>query len=178
MNSTITEEKESTESTEKNKTKEKVTMVIFSGDLDKVLASFIIATGAASMGMDVTMFFTFWGLNAIKKNEAKNTAPGVMKKMLGILNKGGSKRLPLSKFHMGGMGTSMMKTLMKRSKMPNIDEMIDLSKQLNVKLLACTITLDILGISKDQLREDIIDDYVGVVSYLSEAKNGNVNLFI
>ena len=178
MNSTITEEKESTESTEKNKTKEKVTMVIFSGDLDKVLASFIIATGAASMGMDVTMFFTFWGLNAIKKNEAKNTAPGVMKKMLGILNKGGSKRLPLSKFHMGGMGTSMMKTLMKRSKMPNIDEMIDLSKQLNVKLLACTITLDILGISKDQLREDIIDDYVGVVSYLSEAKSGNVNLFI
>lgn len=178
MSTTMTDEKVSSESEEKKKTKEKVTMVVFSGDLDKVLASFIIATGAASMGMDVTMFFTFWGLNAIKKNDAKNTAPGVMKKMLGVLNKGGSKRLPLSKFHMGGMGTSMMKKLMKQSKMPDIDEMIDLAKQLNVKLLACTITLDILGISKDQLREDIIDDYVGVVSYLSEAKGGNVNLFM
>ncbi len=178
MSSTTTEEKVIPESKEEKKTKEKVTMVVFSGDLDKVLASFIIATGAASMGMDVTMFFTFWGLNAIKKNEAKNTAPGVMKKMLGVLNKGGSKRLPLSKFHMGGMGTSMMKKLMKQHKMPNIDEMIDLAKQMNVKLLACTITLDILGISKDQLREDVIDGYVGAVSYLSEAKDGNVNLFI
>lgn len=163
---------------EEKKTKEKVTMVVFSGDLDKVLAGFIIATGAASMGMDVTMFFTFWGLNAIKKNDAKNTAPGIMKKMLGVLNKGGSKRLHLSKFHMAGMGTSMMKTLMKRHKMPSIDEMIGLAKELNVKLLACTITLDILGISKEQLREDVIDGYVGVVSYLSEAKEGNVNLFI
>ena len=178
MSSIKTEENISTESKVEKKKKEKVTMVVFSGDLDKVLASFIIATGAASMGMDVTMFFTFWGLNALKKNDAKNEAPGIMKKMLGVLNKGGSKRLPLSKFHMGGMGTAMMKKLMKQSKMPDIDEMIDLARQLNVKLLACTITLDILGISKNQLREDIIDDYVGVVSYLAEAKDGNVNLFM
>ena len=160
------------------KQKDKVTLVIFSGELDKVLAAFNIATAAAAMGMEVRLFFTFWGLNVLKKNNAKNTAKGWMKKMLGALNKGGTKRLPLSKFHMAGAGTAMMKTLMKRHKMPTIDEMLDLSKQLNVKMIACTITMDILGISKDQLRTDYIDQYAGAVTYLAEAKESSVTLFI
>src|SRR3972149_12079777 len=91
---------------EKNKkVKTKVNLIIFSGDLDKVLASFIIATTAASMGMEVTMFFTFWGLNAIKKNEGSLKSPGVMRKMLNRMNRGGSRRLKLSRFHMLGAGT-------------------------------------------------------------------------
>lgn len=177
MDSIVTNDKTNTADIPK-KSKDKLTLIVFSGDLDKVLASFILATGAASMGMDVIMFFTFWGLNVLKKNDAKNTAPGAMKKMLGMLNKGGSKRLPLSKFHMAGMGTMMMKKLMQRHRMPTIDEMLDLSKQLGVKLIACTVTLDILGISKDQLRTDYIDQYAGAVTYLSEANEGTVNLFI
>lgn len=178
MEPTVTNNQIKTAKEDGKKTKDKTTVIVFSGDLDRVLAAFIIATGAASMGMEAHMFFTFWGLNVLKKNDARNTAPGLMKKMLGVLNKGGTKRLPLSKFHMGGMGTMMMKKLMQRHKMPSIDEMLEIAKQLNVKMIACTTTMDILGISKEQLRNDYIDQYAGVVTYLSEAKEGNVNLFI
>jgi peroxiredoxin family protein len=83
--------------------KEKVTLVVFSGELDKALASFNIATTAASMGMDVTMFFTFWGLNVIKKNKGRLKSKGLMRKMLNWMNRGGSKRLPLGRFHMFGL---------------------------------------------------------------------------
>jgi peroxiredoxin family protein len=158
-------------------TKNKITIVVFSGDLDRSLAAFNIATGAASMGMEVTLFFTFWGLNILKRNDARNTAKGAMKKMFGWMNKGGSERLPLSKFHMGGVGTSMMKTLMRRHRMPSVDEMIGLAKELGVKMVACTITMDIMGIDKESLRPEI-DSYAGVVTYLADAKESSVNLFI
>ncbi len=158
-------------------TKKKVTIVVFSGELDKVLAAFNIATGAASMGMECTLFFTFWGLNVLKKNDAKNTAPGLMKKMLGRLNRGGSQRLPMSKFHMGGLGTWMMKKLMRQHKMPNVDEMISLSKELGVQFMACTITMGMMGIEKEALRPEI-DKFVGVITYLAEAQESSVNLFI
>jgi len=162
---------------DKAKTKKKVTIVVFSGELDRVLAAFNIATGAASMGMEVTLFFTFWGLNVLKKNDARNTAKGWMKKMLGAMNKGGTNRLPLSKFHMGGMGTWMMKKLMKQHHMPTVDEMIALGKQMGVKFVACTITMGMMGISKEMLRPEI-DVYAGVVTYLAEAQESSVNLFI
>jgi peroxiredoxin family protein len=96
--------------------KEKFTLVLFSGDLDKALAAFILATTAASMGMEVTMFFTFWGLNVIKRNEGPIKSKGIMRKMLNVLNRGGSSRLKLSKFNMLGMGTWMMKKMMTESK--------------------------------------------------------------
>jgi peroxiredoxin family protein len=159
------------------RTKNKITIVVFSGDLDRSLAAFNIATGAASMGMDVTLFFTFWGLNILKRNDARNTAKGLMKKMFGWMNKGGSDRLPLSKFHMGGLGTAMMKKLMTRHRMPSVEEMLVLSKELGVRLVACTITMDIMGIEKAALRPEI-DSYAGVVTYLAEAKESSVNLFI
>src|SRR4030042_6681163 len=93
--------------------KEKVTLIVFSGDLDKALTAFNIALGAASMGMEVTIFFTFWGLNVIKKNQGPLKSRGVMRKMLNFMNRGGSKRLPLSKFHMFGLGKWMMGKLMR-----------------------------------------------------------------
>jgi len=161
----------------KEQKKNKVTIVVFSGELDKVLAAFNIATGARSMGMDATLFFTFWGLNVLKKNDAKNTAKGWMKKMLGSMNKGGTDRLPLSKFHMHGMGTWMMKKLMREHKMPSVDEMMALGKEMGVKFMACTITMGIMGIEKEALRPEI-DSFVGVISYLSEAQESSVNLFI
>src|SRR3972149_10273878 len=102
--------------------KEKLTIVVFSGDLDKALAAFILATTGASMGMDVSMFFTFWGLNVLKKNEGGIKSKGLMKKMLNFMNRGGSKRLKLSKFHMFGLGTWMMKKFMKETNLPTIDE--------------------------------------------------------
>ena len=157
------------------KTKNKVTIVIFSGELDKILAAFNIATGAAAMGKEVTLFFTFWGLNMLKKNDAKNTAKGWMKKMFGWMNKGGTDRLPLSKFHMGGAGTSMMKTLMRRHKMPSADEMLILAKELGVKIVACTITMELMGIEKSALRPEI-DSFAGVITYLAEAEESRIRL--
>ncbi len=98
--------------------KEKLTIIMFSGDLDKAIAGFIIATTGASMGMDVTMFFTFFGLNIIKRNEGSIQSKGVMRKMLNWMNRGGAKRLKLSKFNMLGLGTWMIKKLMKETHTP------------------------------------------------------------
>src|SRR3989304_2206245 len=137
--------------------KEKVTMVVFSGDLDRGLAAFIIATTAASMGMEVTMFFTFWGLNIIKKNEGSIKSKGLMKKMLNIMNRGGSKRLKLSRFNMLGLGTWMMKRLMKDTNMPSLDEYIAMAKDMGVKLIACTTTCGVMGIApeKETFRSEV-----------------------
>src|SRR4030067_1031072 len=115
--------------------KEKLTIVVFSGELHKALAAFILATTGASMGMDVTMFFTFWGLNILKKNEARIQGKGFKQKMFSILNKGGTKRLKLSRFHMFGLGTWMMKLVMKDSHYPSIDEFITIAKDTGVKLI-------------------------------------------
>src|SRR3990167_10374769 len=125
--------------------KEKANIILFSGDLDKALAAFIVATTAASMGMDVKIFFTFWGLNVIKKNEGSLKSKGLRRWMLNLLNRGGTKRLVLSRLNMFGMGTVMMKGLMKESKIPSIDELIALSKTLGVQLLACTPPCGLMG---------------------------------
>ncbi len=158
-------------------TKNKVTIVVFSGELDKVLAAFNIAAGARAMGKEVTLVCTFWGLNVLRKNNAKNTAKGWMKRMFGWINTGGTEKLPLSKFHMRGAGTSMMKKLMLQHKMPSPEEMLVLSKEMGVKIIACTITMGIMGIEKSALRDEI-DSYAGVITYLAEAEQSSVNLFI
>jgi len=156
---------------------EKVTLAVFSGDMDKALAAFNIAIGAASMGMEVSMFFTFWGLNIIKKNEGSIRSKGVMRKMLNIMNRGGSKRLPLSKFHMFGLGKWMMKRLMKDQNSPQVEEMIAMAKDMGVKFIACTTSIGIMGISKEAFITEV-DSYAGVATYLAEAREGKVNLFI
>ena len=157
--------------------KEKLTMVVFSGDLDRALAAFIVATTAASMGMDVTMFFTFWGLNIIKKNEGGIKSKGLMRKMLNFLNRGGSKRLKLSKFNMLGMGTWMMKKLMKDIKHPSIDELITMAREMGVKLVACTTTLGVMGIPEDSFRSEV-ENVAGAAYFLGEARQSTTTLFI
>lgn len=156
---------------------EKVTLVVFSGELDKVLAAFNIAIGAASSGMEVSIFFTFWGLNVIKRNEGPLKSSGVMRKMLNFMNRGGPKRLPLSKFHMFGLGKWMMTKLMKESKLPSLDEMITLATGMGVKLMACTTSMGMMGISKEAFIPEI-SSYCGVATYLSEARDSKINLFI
>lgn len=156
---------------------QKVTLVVFSGEMDKAIAAFNIAIGAASMGMEVSMFFTFWGLNIIKKNEGSIKSRGLMRKMLNFMNRGGSKRLPLSKFHMLGLGKWMMQRLMRDTKSPSIEETIALAKEMGVKFIACTTSIGIMGISKEAFIPEV-DSFAGVATYLDEAKEGNVNLFI
>lgn len=157
--------------------KEKMTIVVFSGSLDHALAAFIIATTGASMGMEVSMFFTFWGLNIIKKNEGKLSSKGWMRKMLGFINRGGSRRLKLSKFNMLGMGTSMMKKLMQETNMPSVDQFITMAHQMGVKLIACTTTCGVMGLAREAFRSEV-DSMAGAAYFLNEARQSKVSLFI
>jgi len=157
--------------------KEKLSIVVFSGDLDHALAAFIVATTAASMGMEVSMFFTFWGLNIIKKNEGGIKSKGLMRKMLNFINRGGSKRLKLSRFNMLGLGTWMMKRLMKDINYPSIDEFITMAKGMGVKLIACTTSCGIMGLSEGAFRSEV-DSMAGAAYFLGEARDSKVALFI
>ena len=156
---------------------DKVTIVLLSGDLDRAMAAFIIATGAAAMGMSVTMFFTFWGLNTIRRKGATSSAKDWLRRMFGVLNRGGAESLPLSRFHFGGLGTRMMQKVMKQNRMPGVPELMQTAMDLGVRFIACTTTMGMMGITKDTLI-DGIDQFAGVTTYLAAAKQGNVNLFI
>ncbi|NCC15808.1 MAG: CoA-disulfide reductase [Clostridia bacterium] len=152
------------------------TIIVFSGDLDKVLASFIIANGAASMGRPVTMFFTFWGLNALRKSEMASVKKPFMDKMFGTMMPRGSKKLKLSKMHMGGMGTAMMKKVMKDKNVDSLESLMQHAMNKGIRLVACTMSMDIMGITKEELLDGV--EYAGVASYLGDAEESNVNLFI
>jgi peroxiredoxin family protein len=156
---------------------EKMTLIVFSGDMDKALAAFNIAIGGASMGMEVSMFFTFWGLNVIKKNEGSIKSKGIMRKMLNFMNRGGAKRLGLSKFHMFGMGKWMMGKLMKDVRFPSAQELMIMAHQSGVKFIACTTSMGMMGLGKEAFIPEV-DSYAGVATYLADAKDGRINLFI
>lgn len=152
------------------------TMVVFSGDLDKVLASFIIANGAAAMGRPVTMFFTFWGLNALRKPQKQDVKKSFIEKMFAFMMPRGSRKLKLSKMNMGGMGTSMMKKVMAKKNVSSLEELMEQALSQGVKLVACTMSMDIMGITKEELIDGV--ELAGVASYLGDAEESNVNLFI
>ena len=157
--------------------KKKVTIVVFSGELDRVMAAFIIATGAASMGFEVVMFFTFWGLNVLKKNGGPVPAKGFLRKMMARMNRGGSKRLPLSRMDMYGAGRRIMKRSMRESGVPTVDDLMGMAKSMGVKMIACTTTMGVMGVPEEILRQEV-DTVAGVATYLGNASEGNVNLFI
>ena len=157
--------------------KEKLSIVVFSGDLDHALAAFILATTGASMGMEVSMFFTFWGLNIIKKNKGSIKSKGLKRKMFGLLNRGGSSRLNLSKFHMFGLGTWMMKKVMKESNYPSIDEFITMAQEMGVKIIPCSTTCGVFGLTEDAFRSGV-ESLAGAAYFLGEARESKVALFI
>jgi peroxiredoxin family protein len=157
--------------------KEKLTIVVFSSELDKALAAFMIATAGASMGMDVSMFFTFWGLNILKKNKNRAKSKGLMKKMLNFTNRGGAKRLKLSKFHMFGLGTWMMKKLMKEANMPSVEEFIVMAEQMGVKMIPCSTSCGVMGLAEGAFREEV-GSLAGASYFLNEARQSKVTLFI
>lgn len=152
------------------------TLIVFSGDLDKVLASFIIANGAAALGRPVTMFFTFWGLNALRKSEKMNVKKPVIDRMFGTMMPRGTTKLALSKMNMGGMGTRMMKKVMKDKNVDSLEVLMKHAMANGVKLIACTMSMDIMGITKEELIDGV--EYAGVAAYLGDAEESNVNLFI
>jgi peroxiredoxin family protein len=156
----------------------KLTMIIFSGDLDKQLAAMIIATGAAAMGMKVVLFFTFWGLPALRAPQKKVGGKSFMGKMFGMMLPKGRNKLILSQMHMAGMGTAMMKGLMKKKNVAGLDEMYDLAAQLAVKIYACQMSMDLMGFKKEEMIDYPGLEVCGVATMLSHAKESSVQFFI
>ena len=152
------------------------TIIVFSGDLDRVLASFIIANGAAAMGRPVTMFFTFWGLTALRRPEKQGIKKSFTEAMFGAMLPRGTARLKLSKMNMGGMGTSMMRKIMKEKNVDSLEVMIEKAKAAGIKLVACSMSMDIMGIRPEELIDGV--ELGGVGSYLGDAEESNVNLFV
>ena len=152
------------------------TIIVFSGDLDKVLASFIIANGAAAMGRPVTMFFTFWGLNVLRKASKVKVEKSFIEAMFGGMMPRGSTKLKLSKLNMGGMGTAMMKMVMKQKNVDSLETLIAKAMKAGVKIVACTMSMDIMGIKEEELIPGV--ELGGVGAYLGDAEESNVNLFI
>lgn len=156
--------------------KDNKTMVVFSGDLDKAIASFIIANGAASMGKKVTMFFTFWGLNILRKHEKVSVQKGLMDKMFGFMMPRGSKRLKLSKMNMMGMGGKMIRKVMKNKNITSLEDLIQSAIDSGIEIVACQMSMDVMGLKKEELIDGV--KIGGVGYYLGEAEDSNVNLFI
>jgi len=152
------------------------TVIVFSGDLDKVLASFIIANGAAAMGRPVTMFFTFWGLTVLRKAEKQPVKKTFMESMFGTMLPRGSGKLRLSRMDMGGMGTAMMKRIMNDKNVDSLEALIQKAISQGVKIVACTMSMDVMGIKKEELIDGV--ELGGVGAYLGDAEESNVNLFI
>lgn len=156
--------------------KDNKTLVVFSGDLDKAIASFIIANGAASMGKKVTMFFTFWGLNILRKSEKTSVKKGFMDSMFGFMMPRGSRRLKLSKMNMMGVGAKMIRKVMKNKNVTSLEDLIKAAIDNGIELVACQMSMDVMGISKEELIDGV--KIGGVGYYLGEAEDSNVNLFI
>ncbi|MDC7127347.1 MAG: FAD-dependent oxidoreductase [Spirochaetales bacterium] len=152
------------------------TMVCFSGDLDKAIASFIIANGALAMGRKVTMFFTFWGLNIIRKPEKVKVKKDFVSKMFGGMMPRGADNLKLSQMNMGGMGAGMIKGLMKKNNVPLLGELIQQAIDGGATLIACNMSMDLMGIKEEELVDGI--ELGGVATYLAAAEEADVNLFI
>lgn len=159
-----------------NRSKDRKTIIVFSGDMDKVMASFIIANGAAAMGRPVTMFFTFWGLSVLRKAGKQTVKKPFMEAMFGKMLPRGAGRLKISKMNMGGMGTSMMKKIMKDKNVDSLEDLIRKAMKAGVKIVACTMSMDVMGIREKELIDGV--ELGGVGYYLGDAEDSNVNLFI
>jgi peroxiredoxin family protein len=153
----------------------KASIVVFSGDMDKVMAAFIIATTTAAMGMETSIFFTFWGLKAIQKGNP--TGEGLFGKMLSLMSQGGIDRIGPSRLNFGGMGRWMFKKMMKDKNVTSLPELRQTAIDLGVKLLGCQMSMDVMEITRDDLIDEV-SDVVGAATYVLEAQQADITLFI
>lgn len=156
--------------------RKKTTIVLFSGDYDKAMAAYIIANGAAAYDHEVIIFHTFWGLNALRKDEPIQVQKNFMEKMFGKMMPRGADRMGLSKMNFAGMGPKMIKDIIKKHNAMTLPQLIGMAQEQGIKLVACTMTMDLLGLQQKELLDNI--EYAGVAAYLADAEMSNVNLFI
>ncbi len=157
---------------------EKLSMVVFSGDLDKLLAAFVIATGAVAMGMDVVMFFTFWGTPALRDKAKDAGGKDMMGTMFGAMLPKGTGSVKLSNMNMGGMGTAMMKSLMKKKNVASLEEFLKMAEELGVRIFVCEMSMDLMGFKREEMMDYQGLEFCGVAKFLEEARNSKVQLFI
>ncbi len=163
------------EKLQKKVPEDRVTLVVFSGELDRVLAALIIATGAAAMGQQVSMFFTFWGLNALRRGK-KLSGKSLPHKLMALMSPKGPEDLPLSKMHFFGAGAAMLRSLMKQKNVSSLEEMLQLARELGVRLVACEMSRDVMGIEDDELIPEL--EFGGVATFLGDALKSRTTLFI
>jgi peroxiredoxin family protein len=153
----------------------RVSLVVFSGDLDKVLAGFVIATGAAAVGMEVSLFFTFWGLSALKKGR-RFRGKNLLEKAFALLTPGGSQSLGLSQQNFAGVGARLMRKMMRDKQIASLEELVQMARELGVRFVACQMSMDVMGITRDELLDGI--EVGGVATFLGDAARSKAALFI
>ncbi len=161
---------------EKTVENENTTIVLFNGEVDKAMAAMIIAQGSRSMGKNVTIFCTFWGLNLLRKDRKVKVKKSFIEKMFGAMMPRGAKKMPISKMNFGGMGAKMMKSVMKKKNVDSLETLMAQAQASGVKFIACTMSMDVMGIHKEELIDGI--EYAGVATYLAESEKAGVTLFI
>ncbi len=154
---------------------DKVTLLVFSGELDKVLAGLMIATTAASLGMSVTVFFTFWGINVLKERRSYS-GKAIKERMIDMMTPAGAGGMNVSQLNMLGAGRMMLKQMMKEKDIVSVDELLEIAKASGVRLVACSMTLQVMGIREDELTDDI--EVAGAASYLMDASRSGCPLFV
>jgi len=163
---------------DKKATEPKVATIVFSGDLDKVLAAFVIATGAVAMGMEAVMFFTFWGTPVLRDKNKSVGGKDTMGKMFGTMLPKGTSDVKLSKMNMGGMGTAMMRSLMKKKNVATLEQMLEMAEELEVKIFVCEMSMDLMGFKREEMIEYKDLTFCGVAKFLEEANNSRITMFI
>lgn len=153
----------------------RVTIVVFSGDLDRLFAAFIIATGALAMGYEVSMFFTFWGLNAVREQRDLG-GKNMMEKMMSLMSPAGTDELGLSKMNFFGAGAKMMRRMMKEKNVQSFEELVEMTHELGARFVSCGMSQMVMGISDEELRDNM--DEGGVATYLGDAISSKMTLFI
>jgi peroxiredoxin family protein len=154
----------------------RLSLIMFSDDMDKALVGFMLAVGAASCGMEASIYFAFWGLNILKKERTKKIAKPLLGKMFGRIMPRGINKLSLSKMDMGGIGRAMMKYVMKKNNISSLSELLATAKELGVRLVACQLSMEVMGITTEELIDGL--DYGNVAVYLEDASKSTINLFI
>lgn len=159
-------------------TENKLSMIVFSGELDKLLASFVIATGAAAAGMKVVMFFTFWGTPALRDKNKKVRGKDFFSKLFGFLLPKGTAKVKLSKLNMAGAGTAIMKFLMKKKKVATVEEMLHIAGNLGVQIYVCEMSMKLIGFQREEIMDYPHLKFCGVATFLAEAQRSKIQLFI